>query len=185
MPTREYAIELLHKYVKDEKMLQHCYASEVVLRALAERLNENPDEWGIAGLLHDIDVELTAANPLVHGLKGAEILLEEGFSESVADAVRMHNEQATGMSRKEKFQFALAAGETVTGLIKATALVYPDKRIDSVKVKSVVKRMKEKGFAATVKRENILECETLGLTLDEFVDISIHAMKTISEKIGL
>jgi predicted hydrolase (HD superfamily) len=97
----------------------------------------------------------------------------------------MHNEVATGKQRNTEFQHALAAGETVTGLVMATALVYPDKKIASVKTKSVVKRMKEKAFAASVKRENILECELIGLPIDQFAAIAIEAMSGIAEEIGL
>jgi predicted hydrolase (HD superfamily) len=92
---------------------------------------------------------------------------------------------ATGEIRTTEFQHALAAGETLTGLIYATALVYPDRKIAGVKAKSVVKRMKQKAFAASVKRENILECEQIGIPLQEFVEISLEAMKEIGGEIGL
>ena len=92
---------------------------------------------------------------------------------------------SAGEKRSKEFQHALAAGETITGLIVATTLVYPDKKLASVKPKSVVKRMKEKKFAASVHRENILECELIGIPLPEFVEISIEAMRNISDEIGL
>ena len=97
----------------------------------------------------------------------------------------MHNETFTGKKRHSELQHALAAGETITGLIVATTLVYPDKKIASVKQKSVVKRMKEKAFAASVNRDNIMECEAIGIPLGEFVEISINAMKDISDQLGL
>jgi len=97
----------------------------------------------------------------------------------------MHNEIATGKQRHTKFQHALAAGETITGLIHATTLVYPEKKIANVKTSSVVKRMKEKLFAASVNREHILECELVGINLNEFAELSINAMKEISNEIGL
>jgi uncharacterized protein len=143
------------------------------------------EKWALAGLLHDLDVEITNAEPTVHALKTAEILQEKGLDPEIVDAVRMHNEKATGLERSTEFQHALAAGETVTGLIYATALVYPDKKVASVKTKSVTKRMKEKAFAASVNREHILECEKIGLPLDEFVEISIKAIQEISDEIGL
>lgn len=178
-------MNLLQQYVKNEKMIIHSLCSEAVLRALARRLNRDEEKWGLAGLLHDLDVELTNAEPTVHALKTAEILQEKGIDPEIVDAVKMHNEMATGKDRTTEFQHALAAGETVTGLIYATTLVYPDKKIASVKTKSVTKRMKEKAFAASVNRDHILECEKIGLPLDEFVDISIKAMQEISEEIGL
>ena len=97
----------------------------------------------------------------------------------------MHNEMATGKARETEFQHALAAGETITGLIYATALVYPDKKIESVKYKSVRKRMKEKAFAANINRDHILECEKIGIPLDEFIQISVDAMRSVSDEIGL
>jgi putative nucleotidyltransferase with HDIG domain len=183
--TREQAWEHLNKYVKNEKMLFHLLASEAVMRALARRLGRDEDKWGLAGLLHDIDVEVTHAEPSVHALQARELLSEFDLDEEILDAIRMHNEMATGMERTTEFQHALAAGETVTGLIYATALVYPDRKIASVKPKSVTKRMKEKAFAASVKRENILECEKIGIPLPEFVEISLNAMKEIGPNIGL
>lgn len=101
------------------------------------------------------------------------------------DAIMMHNEMATGKERSTKFQHALAAGETITGLVMATALVYPDKKIASVKPASVTKRMKQKAFAASVKRENILECEKIDIPLSEFAEIAVNAMKEISDVLGL
>ena len=183
--TREEAEKLLKEYIKNDKMLAHSYASEAVLKALAIRLKTDDISWSIAGLLHDLDVEITNANPKVHGLEAAKILKEHHYDDEMIDAIKMHNEEAHGLTRNKMFHFALAAGETITGLIMATALVYPDKKIENVKVKSVTKRMKEKAFAASVNRETIMECEKLGLTLDEFVDISLTAMKEISIKIGL
>lgn len=183
MKTREYYLDLLKKNISNPKMVAHSLASEAVLRALAHRLGEDEEVWGIAGLLHDLDVEITNANPTTHGLVGAEMLTGE-LPEEAVDAIKMHNECATGMERSKKFQHALAAGETITGLIFATALVYPDKKIESVKVKSVTKRMKEKIFAASVKRENIMECEKIGIPLDEFVDISLSALRPIAADLG-
>ncbi len=103
----------------------------------------------------------------------------------VVDAIKMHNEEATGLDRTTEFQHALAAGETITGLITATALVYPDKKLSSVKTKSITKRMKEKAFAASVSRENIMECELIGIPLPEFATLSLAAMTGISEELGL
>ncbi len=182
---REQALELLRKHISSERMIAHSLSSEAVMRALALKLGKNADQWGQAGLLHDIDVEKTNADPMVHGPEGARWLAEMGIDEEVVDAISMHNEIAAGKERSKEFQFALAAGETITGLITATAYVYPDRKVASVKAKSVVKRMKEKAFAASVKRENILECEKIGIPMDEFAAIAIAAMSSISEEIGL
>jgi len=182
---RNEALELLNKYVKNEKMIAHSLASEAVMHALALHMGRNAESWAQAGLLHDLDVEATNADSSVHGPEGAKWLAEMGVDDDVVDAIAMHNEMATGKTRSTEFQHALAAGETITGLIMATALVYPDRKIASVKTKSVVKRMKEKAFAASVKRENILECELIGIPLDQFAALSIAAMTNIADDIGL
>jgi putative nucleotidyltransferase with HDIG domain len=182
---RAEALNLLHDYVSDTKMRYHSYASEAVMRGLARRLGRDEEKWGLAGLIHDLDVEITNADPKIHALKAAEILYEKGISDDIVDAIRMHNEQATELERTNEFQHALAAGETITGLIYATALVYPDKKITSVQPKSILKRMKQSAFAASVSRENICECEKIGLTLEEFVTIALDAMKQIGPAIGL
>jgi len=164
--------------------MAHSFASEAVMKALAARLGEDECKWGTAGLLHDIDVEITGADMKLHGLKAIEILEAENYDPEIIDAIKMHNEEAAGIPRSTKFQHALAAGETITGMIFATALVYPDKKLSSVKPKSITKRMKEKAFAASVKRENILECEKLGIPLDEFAEISLGALQKISGELG-
>ncbi len=183
--NREEALSLLKQYVKSDKMIVHSLSSEVVLRAVAKRLGRDVEKFGLAGLLHDIDVEITHADPKTHGVVSVDILRQNGIGEDIIDAVSMHNEEATGRDRTTEFQHALAAGETITGLIYATTLVYPERKIATIKYKSVKKRMTEKAFAASVKRENIMECENIGIPLDEFIQISVDAMRTISDEIGL
>lgn len=183
--NRDDAEALLKAHVKSERMLDHCYASEAVLRALAGRLGRDVEKWGLAGLLHDIDIEAVGGDLTRHCCEAEKILAEAGVDPEIVDAVKMHNEAVWGKPRQTEFQHALAAGETLTGLIVATALVYPDKKIASVKVKSVTKRMKEKAFAASVNRETIRECERIGLPLEEFVEISLEAMQGIGGRLGL
>lgn len=156
------------------------------MRALATRLGADVELWGLAGLLHDIDVELTSGELSRHTHEAVRILKENGLPENLIEAVKMHNEAAHGgIKRFDTFHKALAAGETITGMITATAMVYPDKKLSSVKASSVTKRMKDKRFAASVDREIILECEALGLTLDEFVELSLGAMRAIAPDLGL
>ena len=183
--TRDEAESLLKKHVTHDRMLDHSYASEAVLRALAERLGRDVEQWGLAGLLHDIDIERVGGDLGRHGLEAERILAEAGLDPEIVEAVKRHNQAACGQQRCTEFQHALAAGETVTGLIVATALVYPDRKIASVQVKSITKRMKEKAFAASVNRETIRECEKIGLGLDEFVTIALGAMRGISDRLGL
>jgi uncharacterized protein len=184
MISRENALKLLNQHVKSLNMIRHSLSSEAVLRAIALKLGKDQDEWGIAGLLHDVDVEITNADPLRHGPYSAG-LLEGLLSPEAINAIVMHNEMATGKERSTVFQHALAAGETITGLIIATAMVYPDKKLVSVKTKSITKRMKEKAFAASVKRENILECESIGIPIDQFAELALVAMQGISDELGM
>lgn len=184
--SREEALILLKEHIKNERTVWHCLASEAVMRALAVKLEQDTEKWAMAGLLHDLDVEVTNADPKVHGLIAAKILEEKNVDAEIIDAIKHHNEEAEGVgSRTSVFQHALAAGETITGLIQATTYVYPDRKIASVKPSSVVKRMKEKAFAASVKRESIRECELIGIPLPEFAEISVNAMREISDQIGL
>ena len=183
--NRKQALELLHEYIKNENLRKHCLASEAVLRSTAKNLGEDEEKWGLTGLLHDLDVELVNADPTIHGLETARILGEKGFPEDAIEAIKLHNEEATGLPRTKTFHHALCAGETITGLITATTLVYPDKKLASVKPKSIRKRMKEKHFAASVDRDKIRECEKAGIPLDDFILISLEAMRGISDKLGL
>ena len=183
--TRDEALDLLRQHIKNEKMIYHCLSSEAVLIALAKKLGRDEKKWALAGLLHDFDVEVTDADPQTHSLKARELLEDYNLDEDILDAISMHNEMATGKPRETEFQHALAAGETITGLIYATALVYPDRKIAPVKPKSIVKRMKQKAFAASVNRDIIMECEKIGIPLPEFAEISLDAMKEIGEEIGL
>jgi uncharacterized protein len=183
--TRERALELLYHYIKNPRTIAHCLASEAVLRAMAKKLGEDEDKWALAGLLHDLDVEQTHDNPQQHGYETIRILTKEGLDPEILDAIVKHNEMNESGERSTMFHHALAAGETITGLITATALVYPDKKVASVKPKSVVKRMKEKSFAASVNRETIMECEKTGIPLPDFAALSIEAMAGVADEIGL
>lgn len=185
MLNRDKALELLHGYIKNEKMISHCLASEAVMRGLARKLGRDEEKWALSGLLHDLDVETTNADPYIHGLQTEILLKGYDMDTDILDAIRMHNELASGKERTTEFQHALAAGETITGLIFATTYVYPDKKLTSVKPKSVVKRMKEKAFAASVKRETIMECEKIGIPIDEFAALCIASMLPIADQLGL
>jgi len=183
--NREQALELLKKHVTNENMIKHSLATEAVMRALAARLGADAELWGVTGLIHDIDVELTAGDIAKHTLEAEKILREHNYTAEVIDAVKMHNEAASLKKREAVFHKALAAGETVTGLITATTLVYPDRKLASVKASSVVKRMKDKRFAASVDRGVVLECEQIGIPITEFVELALNAMRGISDQLGL
>lgn len=184
--TRDEAWDLLNKHLKDEQNILHSRETEVIMRALAERLGEDVEFWGMVGLLHDLDWGKTKDNPEEHSKLTEEILREHNFPETGIKAIRAHNyEHAGGDERSTKLDHALASAETITGLIFAAALVNPEKKLSAVKVKSIKKKMKDKSFAAKVNRDMIRESEKLGLELGEFIEISLKAMQEISDELGL
>lgn len=183
--SREKALSLLQEHIRNPNMIKHCLAAEAVLGALAGHLGEDREQWSMAGLLHDLDVEMTEADLNIHGRETVRILQEHGVDPEIVEAVALHNERSAGRKRSQRFHHALAAGETITGLIIATALVYPDKKLAGVKPKSILKRMKEKAFAASVDRDIIRECERIPIPLNEFAAISLAAMQSVSDDLGL
>ena len=183
--TRERAMEMLGEHFDNPNMIKHSLASEAVMHALARHFAEDEELWGLTGLLHDLDAEMTQDDLSRHTHETVRILREEGVAEEILEAIRMHNEHAHDDKRNARFHHALAAGETITGLITATALVYPDKKLSSVKPKSVRKRFKEKIFAAGANREIIAECELIGLPVPEFCDLCLEAMQGIADDLGL
>lgn len=185
MMERQQALELLLRYARAENLLKHSLATEAVMRALAGHLGESVEIWGITGLLHDLDYEETADKPAEHGLRAAAILADFDLPSQVLDAVKAHNAEALGILRKTTLDYALTCAESITGLIVATALVYPDKRLASVKPKSILKRMKQKDFARGANRDHIKLCESIGIPLAEFAGLSLQAMQEISGELGL
>jgi len=181
---REEALNLLKEHIKSEAMLKHSLASEAILRALARELKQDENKWGLAGLLHDIDVELTGGDCNRHAFE-ARPLLEGKVDGEIIDAIEMHNAEAKGKTREKVLDIALTAGETISGFITAIALVYPDKKAASVKTKSITKRMKETRFAAGVSREKIMECEKIGLPFEKFAEISLRAVQDAAGTLGL
>jgi predicted hydrolase (HD superfamily) len=185
------AKELVNKYIKDEITKFHLIESEAIMKALATYFNENEEEWGIIGLLHDIDWELTKNNPTEHCVKAVDILKPAGASDFLIETIvshgygRLNNDNLKNKQRTMKIQYALAAAETLTGLIVAAALVQPDKKLNSVKPESLKKKFKQKSFAANCERDIILECEKMGLSLDKFLEIGLKALQEISPTIGL
>jgi uncharacterized protein len=183
--TRDEAVALMESYLDTEAMRNHSLASEAIMRALAPRFGADPDMWALVGLLHDLDYNETKEHMDRHGLVTGQILTDRGVAPAITDAIKHHNAENLGLTRSEPVHFALTAGETITGLLVAAALVNPERKIAVLKVKSVKKRMKAKEFARSVNRDHIMLCEQLGMSLDEFIEISVNAMAGISEKLGL
>jgi len=186
--TRNEALNLLHKHLKNENLRRHCYAVEAVMRALAKRLNGNPDSWGIAGLLHDMDHETTKDRPGEHTHKALEWLKKYEVETTITDAILAHGwGYVDGNPKPEgKMQWALYCADELTGFIVAVALVKPDKKLSSVTVDSIKSKWGQKAFARGVHREQIEMCEnTLGVPLNEFIEIALNAMQEIHEDLGL
>ena len=137
------ANQLLREHIKDQKNLYHSRETEVIMRALAKHFNEDEEKWGITGLLHDLDWEATEATPEQHGIKSTE-LIGDKLPEDAIHAIQSHNQGYTGIKRESNFDICLAAGESITGIISAYALVRPDKKIAGTKVKSITKKLKDK-----------------------------------------
>lgn len=192
MINREEALQLLKKYIKTENTIKHMIATEAIMRALAKRFEpEKEEEWAMVGFLHDIDYETIDQETYEgHALKSVEILKEEGVDlpDSVYQAIIAHNYDRLGSeyNPKNKMDWSLFICDSLTGLIVATALVRPSKKLADVKVKSVMKKFKEKSFAAGTRREDIKLCEEkLGIALRDFVEIGLKAMQEVSDQLGL
>ncbi len=182
---REQAWALVQSQVKGEFLRNHLLASEAIMRALARKFGEDEDLWGLAGLVHDIDWELTEPTPQEHSIIGAQWLTKAGFPAEVVEAVRVHNHMH-GFEPKTLLEKTLWCAEELTGLIVACALVQPDKKLASVKPESVMKKFKTPAFAKGVNRDIISRCqEMIGLSLAELIDIELKAMQTIAPDIGL
>ncbi len=181
---REEALDSVRDNVENENLVKHMLATEAIMRVLARRLGEDKEEWGLTGLLHDIDVELTEGDMDSHGRLGADLVREMGVSDAVAQAILCHNE-TLGIPLETKLDKALFCADPLSGLITASALVRPDKKLAGVEAKSVRKRFKEKSFAAGVNREQIADCSGLGLELDEFIELGLKAMQEIAAELDL
>lgn len=180
---RNFALSLLEKYVKSDNLKKHMLATESIMRALARRFSQDEEIWGIAGLIHDIDYELCGDDATKHGKLSEDILKEANFPEEIIEAVKAH---VKGVEvDNDPMHIALCSADAVNGLIIAGALIKPEKSLNAIDTKFIMKRFKEKAFARGANREEIKLCEKLGLSLEEFITISLSAMQEIHEELGL
>lgn len=182
--TRDDALKAINENVKNQNLIKHMLAAEAIMRALARRFGEDEGEWAMAGLLHDIDVEICHEDMACHSKIGADMVAKMGFSPAVTHAILAHNE-AHGVPLESRLDKALFCADPLTGLITAGALIRPDKKLVGVEAKSIRKRFKEKSFAAGASREQIASCSSLGLELDDFIALGLAAMQGISVDLGL
>lgn len=177
------ALSLLKEYTKNDALLKHMYAVEGAMRSYACKHNEDEEKWAITGLLHDFDYEMHPNAP-DHPLKGSEILKERGYPEDVRRAILGHASYS-GVPRDTLMAKALFACDELCGFIMACSVIRPNKIAD-LEVSSVKKKLKDKGFARNVSREDIANgCVELGVPLDEHIKFVIDAMKSIAPELGL
>jgi len=180
--TREDALQWVRSEIKAPNLIKHILAVEASCRRLAEHFGENSEYWGMAGLLHDLDYERTLYKPEKHTWLTAEWLRERGFDEELIYAVQAH---AEAVAPKSKLDWALYSVDPTTGLMVAAALMHPSKSLAGLDVPFLMKRYKEKRFAAGARREAIAACSNLGLSLEEFLALVLDGMQRISNELGL
>lgn len=183
--TREEALAFVKENIQNQNLIKHMLACEVAMRALAKKLGEDVEAWGLVGLTHDVDYELETERPEKQGIVAAQMLQEKGVPQAVQQAVIAHNEMngSTPVSLMDK---AIFAADHLTGLVVSTTLVQPDKKLEKVAPESVLKKFKDHAFSRQVNRENIQTCETnLRIPLPEFVAIVLKAMQGINTELGL
>lgn len=182
MPTREESVQLLEQWVENEGLRNHMRSVEAAVRHYARIHGADEDEWGMAGLLHDLDWE---KHPDEHPLRAVDELRARGYPETVLHAILAHRSEFTGVEPESQLDRVLVACDELTGLITATALVRPT-GIDDLTPKSVKKKMKDKAFAAGVDRDEVRRgVELIGLDLDTHIANVIAAMLDIADELGL
>jgi len=183
---REKALELIKKRVKNPNSIKHMLATEAIMRTLAINFQEDPEIWGLAGLLHDLDMEdeECLSDPCRHGNKSADELDVLGVEKKITNAIRAHNEK-TGEAPEELIEKCLYAADPLTGLIVASTLVLPSKKLNDLKLESLVKRFRENRFAAGANRDIISSCSSFDMDLEKFLNIGLKAMQEIAVDLGL
>jgi putative nucleotidyltransferase with HDIG domain len=189
LPTRDEALALVHEYTASDSLRKHMLAVEAAMRAYASKFGEDPERWALAGLIHDYDYERwpnEMHSPIDgHPAEGVRRLRERGWPEDILQAILGHATYS-GVKRDTTMAKALFAIDELTGLITATALVRPSKSVHEVDARSVRKKMKDKGFARGVNRDDVIVgAQELGVDLDEHVQFVIEAMKAVAPQIGL
>jgi putative nucleotidyltransferase with HDIG domain len=183
LPSRDQALALMHEHVESESLRRHMYAVEAACRAYARRWEEDEELYGLAGLLHDFDYERW---PDEHPLRGVEMLRERGYPDELLHAVQAHYAARTGVAPVTRLDRTLHACDEITGLITAGALVRPSRSLMDLEAKSILKKMKDRQFAAGVDRDDVRNAaEELGVDLAEHVDFVIRAMRGIAPELGL
>lgn len=184
LPSRESALALLGEYTKKPGLIGHALAVEAAVRACARRDGADEEAWGLVGLLHDFDYERWPSAE-DHPFRGVEILERQGYPAWFRRAVLSHADYS-GVSRESRLEKSLFACDELCGFLTACALVTPDRSLDAVRVKSVRKKLKSKGFAASVNREDVVQgAEQLGVDLGEHIAFVLEALRGVAGELGL
>ena len=184
MINRTEGLNIVNQYLKNKNLKKHSLAVEAILKAMAVKLQKDTELWALTGLLHDIDYEFTKENPENHGTMSSEIL-EDMLPEEAINAIKAHNYQHTMYIPQTRLDKALIAADAVSGLIIAAALIMPSKKLEDVTLKTLQKKYKDKSFASGCNRKRIDLCIDNGFELDEFLNLSLNALKTISNELEL
>jgi putative nucleotidyltransferase with HDIG domain len=189
LPSRDEALAIVHEYTISDSLRKHMLAVEAAMRAYAGKFGEDPERWGLAGLVHDFDYERfpnDAHSPTEeHPAEGVRILRSRGFPEDILEAILGHATYS-GVPRESKMAKTLFAVDELTGLITATALVRPSRSVMEVEARSVRKKMKDKAFARGANRDDVINgAADLGVDLDEHIDFVIRAMQQRANDLGL
>lgn len=182
MITRDEALQIITEKGQSPNIVKHLISVGGAMRSLASHFEENEEEWELAGILHDADYNLAPLER--HGFESAEWFKDE-IPEPVAKAVISHNYANNGVKPEGRIGWAVYSVDNLAGLIIAAALVRPDKKLAGLTTESVLKRFKETSFAKGANREEILACRELGLTLEEFTEISLNGIKELAGELGL
>lgn len=181
--NREDAILLVREYVKKDNNIKHMVAVGAVMRATAARLGEDQERWELVGILHDIDFE--KCKGLEDHTLVARDILQGVCDQEMVQAIMAHNYENTGVALDTLMKKSLVASDAVSGLVAATALVMPSKKLSDVRPESLIKKYKTKEFAKGADRARITVCETIGLGVEEFLAVALEGMKKVSLELGL
>lgn len=179
---REEALELVKKYLKNKNLVKHSLAVEACMKAMASRLNKDVEKWGLAGILHDLDYEITEKSPELHTTETVKILKEIGIEPDIINTIQAH---AGKVPCQSEMEWAIFSIDPLTGLVIAATLMHPSKKLKEVDLGFVKRRYKEKSFARGARREDIEQIKNIGMDLDEFISICLEAMQGIDKELGL
>lgn len=180
--NRDEALALVKQHLRNKNLVKHSLAVEACMRAMAAKLNEDVDKWGLAGILHDLDYEITEKSPELHTTETVKVLEEKGLDPEIIQAVKAH---AGASPCQSPMDWAIFSIDPLTGLIIAATLMHPSRKLEDVDLGFVQRRYKEKSFARGARREDIEMISNIGVNVDEFIQTCLKAMQGIHKELGL